>query len=53
MEDLDALKVYFHRNAVLNDEFGALSVGSVVRFVLAQGEGREGRQASTVELAEP
>jgi ribosomal subunit interface protein len=53
LEDLDGLQIYFHRNAVLNDEFDALSVGSVVRYVLAQGEGKEGPQASTVELSEP
>lgn len=53
LEDLDGLEVYFHRNAVVNDAFDALSVGSVVRYVLARGEGKEGPQASTVELAEP
>ena len=53
LEDLDGLQVYFHRNAVLNDQFDVLSVGSFVRFVLAQGEGKEGPQASTVELVEP
>lgn len=53
VEDLDGLRVYFHRNAVLNDRFDALSVGSVVRYVLARGEGKEGPQASTVELSEP
>ena len=53
LEDLDGLQVYFHRNAVVNDQFDALSVGSFLRFVLAQGEGKEGPQASTVELVEP
>lgn len=53
LEDLDGLQVYFHRNAVLNDAFDALSVGSLVRYVLARGEGKEGPQASTVELTEP
>lgn len=53
LEDLDGLEVYFHRNAVLDDGFDALSVGSFVRYVLARGEGKEGPQASTVELAEP
>jgi cold shock CspA family protein len=53
LEDLDGLRVYFHRHAVLNEGFDALSVGSIVRYVLAQGEGKEGPQASTVELSEP
>ncbi len=53
LEDLDGLQVYFHQNAVIDDAFDSLSVGSVVRFVLARGEGKEGPQASTVELVEP
>ncbi|KPK16012.1 MAG: 30S ribosomal protein S30 [Myxococcales bacterium SG8_38] len=50
IEGEDALEIYFHRNAVLDDAFDALSVGSVVRYVLAEGEGQAGPQASTVEL---
>lgn len=41
-------RVYFHRNSVLNGAFDRLSLGSWVRF--AAEEGREGPQASTVEL---
>ena len=53
LEDLDGLQLYFHRNAVIDDAFESLSVGSVVRFVLARDEGKEGPHASTVELVEP
>jgi cold shock CspA family protein len=35
-----------HRNAVLNDGFGRLSVGSEVRFVEEDGE--KAAQASTI-----
>ncbi len=41
-------EVYFHRNAVLDDGFGRLSVGTQVRF--AEEQGFEGPQASTVEV---
>ena len=50
IESHDALEVYFHRNAVLDGAFDVLTVGSVVRYVLAEGEGKAGPQASTVEL---
>ncbi len=49
LED-QSLEIYFHRNAVLNGAFENLSVGAVVRYVLAEGEGKAGPQASTVEL---
>jgi cold shock CspA family protein len=45
----DGHKVYFHRNSVLNDRFGDLRVGGVVRFV--EEEGEMGPQASTVTTA--
>ncbi|MGD8318120.1 MAG: HPF/RaiA family ribosome-associated protein [Myxococcales bacterium] len=50
IESEEALEVYFHRNAVLDGAFDILSIGSVVRYVLAEGEGQAGPQASTVEL---
>ena len=50
LEGHDEVEVYFHRNAVLHDAFAELHVGSLVRYVLAEGEGRAGPQASMVEL---
>lgn len=50
LEGTDEVEVYFHRNAVLNDAFEDLSIGSLVRYVLAEGEGLEGPQASTVKV---
>lgn len=44
----DGREVFFHRNAVLNDAFDQLVVGSEVRFVEQQGE--KGPQASSVRL---
>jgi cold shock CspA family protein len=40
--------VYFHRNSVVDDAFDRLKVGSEVRLVIAESEGVEGAQASTV-----
>jgi ribosomal subunit interface protein len=51
IESPDALEIYFHRNAVLHGAFDILTIGSVVRYVLAEGEGQAGPQASTVELS--
>jgi cold shock CspA family protein/ribosome-associated translation inhibitor RaiA len=42
------LRVYFHQNAVSDGGFDGLTVGDEVRFVLAEGEGEAGPQASTV-----
>ena len=50
LEGHDEVEVYFHRNAVLHDAFDDLRIGSLVRYVLAEGEGETGPQASTVEL---
>jgi ribosomal subunit interface protein len=50
LEGPDEVEVYFHRNAVLNAAFDDLRIGSLVRYVLAEGEGEAGPQASTVEL---
>lgn len=46
IETADGREVYFHRNAVLNNAFGNLEVGSEVYFV--EEEGEKGPQASTV-----
>ena len=50
LEGHDEVEVYFHRNAVLHNAFDDLSIGSLVRYVLAEGEGQAGPQASTVEV---
>ncbi len=44
----DDREFYFHRNAVLNDDFPRLAVGTEVRFEPEMGEA--GPQASTVRL---
>lgn len=44
----DGQEVYFHRNAVLDDGFDRLEVGSEVRLEIAETESVEGYQASTV-----
>jgi ribosomal subunit interface protein len=50
LETPDELEVYFHENSVLGAAFSDLDVGTKVRFVLAEGEGEAGPQASTVEV---
>jgi cold shock CspA family protein len=45
----DGQEVYFHANAVADDGFGQLEVGSEVRLVVAEGESPKGWQASTVQ----
>lgn len=50
LETPDGLEVYFHENAVLRHEWPEITLGSEVRFVLAEGEGDHGPQASTVRL---
>lgn len=50
LEGQDEVEVYFHRHSVLHGAFDDLHIGSVVRYVLAEGEGEFGPQASTVEL---
>ncbi|UCH54398.1 MAG: cold shock domain-containing protein [Pseudomonadota bacterium] len=46
IETSDRRRVYFHRNSLVGDDFGALEVGSEVRFTEEMGE--LGPQASTV-----
>jgi cold shock CspA family protein/ribosome-associated translation inhibitor RaiA len=41
-------EVYLHRNAVLGHGFDKLRVGDKVRYVVQEGEGEKGPQASTV-----
>jgi cold shock CspA family protein/ribosome-associated translation inhibitor RaiA len=41
-------EIYMHRNAVAGDGFDALSEGAEVRYVVHEGEGEHGPQASTV-----
>ena len=49
LQDEDGREIYFHRNSVLNGAFDALEAGTTVRF--AEEDGKEGPQASTVEVA--
>jgi cold shock CspA family protein len=44
----DGRDIYFHRNSVLNGDFGRLSIGTQVRF--AEEEGVKGPQASSVQI---
>jgi len=44
----DGDEIYMHRNAVVGAGFDALSEGDEVRFVVHEGEGEKGPQASTV-----
>ena len=48
IEGSDGREIYFHRNSVLNADFGKLEVGTEVRFVEEAGD--EGPQASTVKV---
>ena len=41
-------EVYLHRNAVLGHGFDKLNAGDKVRYVVHEGEGEQGVQASTV-----
>ena len=45
----DGREIYFHKNSVLRDGFDKLDVGHEVRLVVAEGEGVQGPQASTVD----
>lgn len=44
----DGTEVYMHRNAVIGNAFDRLAEGDEVRFVIHEGEGELGPQASTV-----
>lgn len=43
-------EIYFHRNAVLNDDFDRLTPGTGVRFT--EEMGKEGPQATTVQIVD-
>lgn len=49
LETPDGVEVYFHENAVLGGSLVELEPGAQVRFVLADGEGELGPQASSVQ----
>lgn len=48
IETSEGLDIYFHENAVADDDWKKLDLGAEVRFVIAEGEGIDGPQASTV-----
>jgi cold shock CspA family protein len=45
----DGREVYFHRNSVVEGSFDELEEGAEVRVVVAEKEGEQGPQASTVK----
>ncbi|WP_043526453.1 HPF/RaiA family ribosome-associated protein [Litchfieldella xinjiangensis] len=50
IKSLSGEEFYFHKNAVLHDDFERLTVGTRVRFEPEEGE--EGLQASTVQIVD-
>jgi len=46
----DGREIYFHRNAVIQDDFERIEIGTGVRFTEEAGE--EGPQASTVQIVD-
>jgi cold shock CspA family protein/ribosome-associated translation inhibitor RaiA len=48
IEDADGNEIYFHRNAVLDNKFKSIKVGTRVSYV--EEAGNKGPQASTVRL---
>jgi cold shock CspA family protein/ribosome-associated translation inhibitor RaiA len=48
LQTADGRDLYFHRNAVLHDDFDHLAAGTEVRF--EETEGEQGPQASTVQI---
>jgi cold shock CspA family protein len=50
IRSVEGREIYFHRNAVLQDDFERMEIGTGVRFVAAQGE--QGPQASTVGIVD-
>lgn len=44
----DGQEIYMHRNSVVGNGFDKLTVGDEVRYVVHEGEGEKGAQASTV-----
>jgi cold shock CspA family protein len=48
VETSDGDEIYFHQNSVTDGHFKDLEIGSEVRIVIAEQEGEQGPQASTV-----
>ena len=48
IETSNGFEVYFHKNSVVGDGFESLAAGDEVRLVVAEKEGADGPQASTV-----
>ena len=48
LEGAESYEVYFHRNAVLDDAFNTIEIGTLVRYTEEMGE--NGPQASTVSM---
>lgn len=49
----DGREVYFHRNAVAEDEFSELAEGDALELAMVNGESPIGPQASTVKRIRP
>jgi len=49
IKTFDDREIYFHRNSVLNDDFGRLKFGTEVTFIEEQG--KEGPQAARVAIS--
>jgi cold shock CspA family protein len=47
---VDGQEIYFHKNAVLHNDFQRLEIGTGIRYVSSAGE--EGPQASTVQIVD-
>jgi cold shock CspA family protein/ribosome-associated translation inhibitor RaiA len=50
LKAVDGRELYFHKNAVLHEDFDRLEIGTGVRFEEAMGE--KGPQASTVQVVD-
>ncbi|MFO7687627.1 MAG: HPF/RaiA family ribosome-associated protein, partial [Desulfobacterales bacterium] len=50
IRSVDGREIYFHKNAVLQNDFERLEIGTGVRYFPSEGE--EGPQASTVQIVD-
>jgi cold shock CspA family protein/ribosome-associated translation inhibitor RaiA len=50
LKTLDGREMYFHKNAVLQNDFDRLEIGTAIRF--EEEEGEEGPQSSTVQIVD-
>ncbi len=50
LRTIDSREIYFHRNSVVDNDFGRLKIGTGVRFVEEIGD--NGPQASTVQIVD-